>query len=306
MISGSGIDIQQKPDTRIPKHFSCWYGVHLYYMTRRKKKNGLSGGQTLVVIAVTVCLVLWLSGSASISSGSGSGSFLFFLIAVVGSAFFFRHSQRVKAREALIAKAQYKINEQIGSLARRRSQLVQPDSYGKPQLGRWTNEIDYFINQHIAPMLIGRECAMLGQETATITWLIENRVQFELDRQHVFREFSSDMSPAEFEAFCAEELRRCGWVARVTSQSRDQGVDVVAEKSGMRVVLQCKLYTSPVGNKAVQEVVAARAYEQANYGVVITNNAYTSAAQQLAIANKVWLLHYSDLQNLENILKSER
>src|ERR1700730_4076277 len=36
--------------------------------------------------------------------------------------------------------------------------------------------------------------------------------------------------------FCAEELRRAGRDARVTMQSRDQGVDVVAEKNRVRVV----------------------------------------------------------------------
>jgi len=65
----------------------------------------------------------------------------------------------------------------------------------------------------------------------------------------VLRTFSENMSPSDFEVFCAEELSRSGWAARVTTQSRDQGVDVVAEKAGIRVVLQCKLYSNPVGNK---------------------------------------------------------
>jgi restriction system protein len=85
-------------------------------------------------------------------------------------------------------------------------------------------------------------------------------------------------------------------------QSRDQGVDVVAEKDGCRVVLQCKLYARPVGNKAVQETAAGRAYEQADYGAVVTNHKYTLAAEQLAATNGVLLLHYRDLPDLENLL----
>lgn len=49
------------------------------------------------------------------------------------------------------------------------------------------------------------------------------------------------MSPAEFEEYCAEELRQTGWKAQVTLQSRDR-VDVIAEKRNIRVVVQCKLY----------------------------------------------------------------
>lgn len=57
-----------------------------------------------------------------------------------------------------------------------------------------------------------------------------------------------------------------------------------------------------MGNKSVQEVVAARGHEQADYGVVVTNTRYTPAAEQLASSNEVLLLHYSDLRNLRNLL----
>jgi restriction system protein len=53
-------------------------------------------------------------------------------------------------------------------------------------------------------------------------------------------------------------------------------------KNNVRVVLQCKLYGGPVGNKAVQEAAAGRAHERADFGIVVTNNRYTSAAEQLA------------------------
>jgi len=64
------------------------------------------------------------------------------------------------------------------------------------------------------------------------------------------------------------------------------------------------LYARPVGNKSVQEATAARAHEQADFGVVVSNNRYTDAAEQLAVTNGVVLLHYRDLQNLDNILRS--
>jgi HJR/Mrr/RecB family endonuclease len=118
-----------------------------------------------------------------------------------------------------------------------------------------------------------------------------------------YQAFSDAMTPTEFETFCAEELKRAGWDARVTMQSRDQGVDVIAEKERVRVVLQCKLYSRPVGNKSVQEAAAAKAHERAHYGAVVTNNRYTPAAAQLAATNKILLLHYRDLRDLDGILK---
>ena len=99
---------------------------------------------------------------------------------------------------------------------------------------------------------------------------------------------------------------RAGWEASVTMQSRDQGVDVIAEKNGLRVVLQCKLYARPVGNKSVQEAAAGRAHERAHRGAVVTNNSYTPSAEQLAATNGILLLHYRDLENLEALLEGNR
>jgi len=110
------------------------------------------------------------------------------------------------------------------------------------------------------------------------------------------------MSPSEFEVFCAEELKRGGWNAHGSKVGRDQGVDVVGENNGARLVLQCKLYSQPVGNEAVQEVVAAKMDERAQHGAVVTNNRFTTAAQQLATSNGVLLLHYSDLREIESLL----
>jgi restriction system protein len=212
---------------------------------------------------------------------------------------------RTRARRRLLGKVNAVINQQVASLVRRRAQLVKLDAYGKPQMEKWIREVDYFIMNHIAPSLTPMEQGILARERAAITNLLASRVEAATQAQPAFQAFCDDMTPAEFEVFCAEELRRGGWDARVTMQSRDQGVDVVAEKDGARVVLQCKLYARPVGNKSVQEVAAARAHEHANYGVVVTNNGYTLAAEQLATTNGVLLLHYLDLRNLDDILRPE-
>ena len=54
----------------------------------------------------------------------------------------------------------------------------------------------------------------------------------------------------------------------------------------MSVVLQCKLYARPVGNKAVQEVAAARTFYDAGFAAVVSNADYTEAARRLARRNE--------------------
>ncbi|MEM0515148.1 restriction endonuclease [Pseudoalteromonas sp. YIC-827] len=101
--------------------------------------------------------------------------------------------------------------------------------------------------------------------------------------------------PYEYEKIVAHQLCELGWTAYSTSGSGDQGADVVAEKYGLRFVIQCKLYSQPVGNKAVQEVSSARDYYEAFGAAVVTNNDYTKSAKQLAESQDVWLLHDSML-----------
>ena len=210
--------------------------------------------------------------------------------------------RRALARRAFRRKVDGAIDQHLTALIRRRAQLVRPDAYGKPREEKWEREIDYFIEHHIEPALTPREQRLLARDPDKLAARIADRVAAESGDGTAFEGFSNDMTPTEFETFCAEELRRAGWRAELTAQSRDQGVDVIAEKNGLRVVLQCKLYTRPVGNKSVQEAAAGRAHERAHRGAVVTNSSYTPSAEQLAATNGILLLHYRDLRTLDALL----
>ena len=71
------------------------------------------------------------------------------------------------------------------------------------------------------------------------------------------------------------------------------------------MALQCKLYSNPVGNKAVQEVAAGRVLQHAKYGAVVTNSTFTPSAWELAASNGIHLLHHTDLAQLERIVGSD-
>jgi restriction system protein len=98
--------------------------------------------------------------------------------------------------------------------------------------------------------------------------------------------------------------QEAGWRAALTPGSGDQGADIIAEKDGRRVVVQCKFYNGTVGNKAVQEAYAAAAFQDAPYAVVVTNSIYTKSAHQLAHKNGVLLMHHTDLERLDLIVTS--
>ena len=107
------------------------------------------------------------------------------------------------------------------------------------------------------------------------------------------------MEGHEFESYCADLLRKNGFVnVSVTPGSGDQGVDVIAEKEGVRYAVQCKCYSSALGNTPVQEVCAGKSMYNCHVGVVMTNNYFTAGAKQLAENNGILLWDRDKLQRM--------
>ena len=87
----------------------------------------------------------------------------------------------------------------------------------------------------------------------------------------------------EFEHRCAAFLKAKGYrKVSVTPPSGDQGIDVIAYKSGVKYGIQCKYYSAPVGNKAVQEAYSGARFYDCDRAVVMTNHTFTKAARELA------------------------
>ena len=98
------------------------------------------------------------------------------------------------------------------------------------------------------------------------------------------------MTGHEYEKFVASHISVYGFHGvKITKGSGDFGADLIAWKNGKKYAIQCKYYSNPVGNSAVQEVVAAKAYYGCQKAAVITNNRFTSAAKTLANSNGVVL-----------------
>ena len=271
-------------------------------MVRRKSK-ALIEPQTIVLTLLALgglwILARILSSPVFLQT---VGSLL--LVALLGGAavFVFVIGQGKQSRRTASEKAQQIINKHVRTLAKDRVQLMRTDDYGKKYSDKWDKAKGQFIGNHIMPELRPGQQKALHKVMPSVLAMIDASVEAAIREQPVFGRFSDEMTPTEFEHFCAEELRRDGWDARVTLRSRDQGIDIVAEKNRVRLVLQCKLYTGSVGNKSVQEAAAGKAHEQAQYGIVVTNSRYTADAKQLAQTNGVLLLHWSELHDLSSRL----
>lgn len=126
----------------------------------------------------------------------------------------------------------------------------------------------------------------------------------ELENKYIEDKYSFEniSSGYEFEEYLRELFIRMGYDVEVTRRSNDQGGDLILKKDGEITVVQAKYYSNTVGNKAIQEVVAAIPYYGANKGMVVTNNKFTNAAIKLAEVNDITLIDNDGLNKIRKFV----
>ena len=94
----------------------------------------------------------------------------------------------------------------------------------------------------------------------------------------------------DFEQCFASILGRLGYTdIQVTSGSGDFGIDVLAKKDDILYGFQCKLYSSSVGNDAIQQAYSGKVHYSCNIAIVVTNNYFTEQAIEQAKETNVIL-----------------
>lgn len=93
------------------------------------------------------------------------------------------------------------------------------------------------------------------------------------------------MTPDEYEELVAAVLRDEGWKATVTPSGRDHGLDVIAERDGMRLGVQAKMWRQanrPVNAATVMLTYGAAAYADCPQCMVATDGRILADAEQVA------------------------
>ena len=100
------------------------------------------------------------------------------------------------------------------------------------------------MNTQVLPLLNEAEQRAFEEHSVKVAYMIESNV--EEQARTTMRDLAfSDGKPRDYEHLCADFLREAGWEARVTTHSRDFGVDVIAEKSQRRIVGRDQRSASP-------------------------------------------------------------
>jgi restriction system protein len=253
----------------------------------------------VVLIGLPIWICIWfLSDQSAIAASVGSS-----LVITILNALWENNKNKLASRKADLARATYHesilaladaiIREHAAELTIRRKQLTVTLSYGVVDDSKWQQDVEFFIDELIENS--GGDVRSSAVRLQSVRKMINTATaQFDVLRMS----FSPDMDPIAYEQMVADSLTDLGWKTRLTKTSGDQGIDVIAEMRGKRVVIQCKRYASSIGNSAVQEAYAGKSFENADYAAVVSNAEFTRSARQIADATQVILLHHDALSQL--------
>lgn len=279
----------------------------------------LKGVLRFVLLTLAICLLGGMIGSVGALAGkppgltawSILGMVIVFLSPFLSAAWLWRRRRKAKAQETamrLMAEEQYyqenlprrrlierqrlidAVDQHRGALERNLARAVRTNDYG-------------MVVQDMRGEALAEFFASIALDGALFSFEDAKALVFEQlntrRREQVAAGFDAGSVPLdghEFEHWVADALKRYGWKA--TRGSGDQGLDVIAEKKGKRVGLQCKLYGGPVGNKAVQEAHAGKVYYGVDAVGVLTNASFTPSATALAAVTGVKLFSQHDIPSL--------
>jgi restriction system protein len=104
-----------------------------------------------------------------------------------------------------------------------------------------------------------------------------------------------EMTGWEFERWLERFFTELGFEVERTPYRGDYGADFVLSWNGSRIAVQAKRSKQLIGLRAVQEVVAAKAYYRCDKAMVVTNGYFTDQALILGRSNGVFMRCRDDL-----------
>ncbi|HMR73381.1 MAG TPA: restriction endonuclease [Candidatus Saccharibacteria bacterium] len=130
-----------------------------------------------------------------------------------------------------------------------------------------------------------------------VIWLIQKiyRLSQNLRLQDV-----DSMDGISFEHYIAQLLAERGYSNVSLTEQYDYGVDIIAEKDGVRWGIQTKRYSGLVKAEAVRQVVTGLRLYGCDRAMVVTNSTYSNVAKRLAEGNDCVLIDRDGLAALAN------
>ena len=103
------------------------------------------------------------------------------------------------------------------------------------------------------------------------------------------------MTGHAFEQAVANLFRNIGFTADVSNRGGDGGVDIILQKAGRRIAVQCKRYKSAVGPHVIRDLWGTMNYLGFNEGCIVTTTGFTKGVTTFAEDKNIFLIDLNDI-----------
>jgi restriction endonuclease Mrr len=109
------------------------------------------------------------------------------------------------------------------------------------------------------------------------------------------RAFWTSLDGSKFETELAQLLQRRGFHAARTGKSGDEGVDILVQCRGRRIIVQCKAYKTRVGPGTVRDLAGTLHHVKADEAWLVTTSSFSRGAISFAKDEPIRLLTIVDV-----------
>jgi len=141
--------------------------------------------------------------------------------------------------------------------------------------------------EHLIPTVL---IIVIGVISLTIAIKLIFRIPQYFKRNNPNLAAIDNMTGLEFERYVARLLKSKGYNNIRLTEEYDYGIDIIAEKDGIRWGIQVKRYSGLVSADAVRQVITALKKYDCDRAMVITNSTYSMVAKDLARCNNCVLI----------------
>ena len=103
----------------------------------------------------------------------------------------------------------------------------------------------------------------------------------------------------QFEDAVAAVYRSNGYIAKVSKHGGDGGVDIVLEKDGRRIAVQCKAHKAQIGPSVARDLYGTMAHFGFDEGIIVSRSGFTVGVYDFVAGKPISLKTLNDLLRLQ-------
>ena len=126
----------------------------------------------------------------------------------------------------------------------------------------------------------------------------------DLDAYNYWREMQSldywmRLDGHQFENAVANVFREKGYIATVSKQGGDGGIDIVIMKDGEEIAVECKAHKKPIGPDVARDLYGTMAHFGYNKGLIVSRSGFTSGVYDFIKGKNIGLYNLQRIMSIQ-------